>query len=329
MAKTLDQGEIEALLSKAHASQKPTAAQTKKKVVPCDLRRSNQLTSDQILSVTTLHEAFARRVSGSLGAHLRVSFELNLVSVEQLAYREFLARIPDLTYFAPLHVMPIDARGAVQLDIALAYPIIEVILGGAISESVELRDLTEIEEQVLETVFRLLVQDLHSTWAPVLDLEFQFEQRQRTVQMHSTMLPAEKVLCLTFDARLLESSGKLTMLFPAVVANTLLRRLSAQWSYIERIPSRNVRRRLRDRMLDACFLVDLSLPASSLPVRQLVSLKPGNVLTLPRAAQEPIHLNVAGKPMFLAFPVRHGPHRAARIEKRISIAQNVSAKTEA
>ena len=327
MADSSDQIQIDTFVSKAKAPYK-AAAQTKKKVVPCDLRRSNQLTSDQVFAVTTLHEAFARRVSSSLGAHLRVSFELNLVSVEQLAYRDFLARIPDPTYFASVHAMPIDARAAVQLDIALAYPIIEVILGGSVSEAIDVRDLTEIEEQILETVFRLLVQDLHAAWGPVLDLDFQFEQRQRTVQMQSTMLPGEKILCLSFEARLLESTGKLTMVFPAVIANTLLRRLSAQWSYTERIPSRNVRRRLRERMLDGRFTVDLSLPASPLSVRQLVDLEPGHVLSLPKSAHEPIHLNVAGKPMFLAFPVRRGAHRAARIEKRISMILTASKTPE-
>src|SRR5262249_48525305 len=161
---------------------------------------------DQLAAVTTLHEGFARRVSNSLGAQVRAAFELRLVTVEQLAYREFLSRTPDLTYFASLHVMPIDARAAVQLDITLAYPIIEAILGGSPSEPMEPRDLTEVEEQILETALHLIVQDLHNAWAPVLDLDFQFEQRHRSVQMQSTMHLGEKVLCLTFEARMLEVS---------------------------------------------------------------------------------------------------------------------------
>ena len=328
MEQSLNQNVIDALLRKAQGTQGAAVAEPKKKIVPCDLRRSNQLTGDQLATVKTLHEAFARRASGSLSAHLRVAFELELVSVQQLAYRDFLSRAPDLTYFASVHVMPIDARAAVQLDIALAYPIIEVVLGGSVSDAIDPRDLTEIEEQILETVFRLIVQDLHSAWAPVLDLDFQFEQRQRNVQMQSTMLPGEKILCLSFEARMMESSGSLMMVFPAVVANTLLRRLSAQWSYTERIPSRNIRRRLRERMLDGRFVVDLSLPGSPLRVRDLVDLEPGRVLTLPKPAHEPIHLNVAGKAMFLAFPARHGPHRAARIERRIPILPPSARKAE-
>lgn len=313
---TLDQSQVETLFSKARAAQGRKVLT--KNVVPYDVRRSNQLTQGQVAAVTTLHESLARRLSNSLAAYLRVAFEMKLVSVAQLSYADFLGRLPDLTYFASLHVMPTDARAAVQLDISLAYPIIDVVLGGSGSEAVDLRDLTEIEEQILESIFHLVLLDLHSTWAPVLELDFRFEQRQRNVQMRSIMEAGEKVLCLSFEAQLGEYAGAFAMLFPAVVANALLRRLSAQWSHSQRIPSRDLRRRMREQLLGCSFVADLSLPSSPLTIRQLIDLQPGYVLALPRRSRDPIHLNIAGKSMFLASSVRHGTQRGAKVEKRIS-----------
>jgi flagellar motor switch protein FliM len=49
-----------------------------------------------------------------------------------------------------------------------------------------------------------------------------------------------------------------------------------------------------------------------------------HVLALPTSAREPIHLNIAGKPMFLAYPVRQGTRRSAKIERRISVASRNS-----
>jgi flagellar motor switch protein FliM len=112
-----------------------------------------------------------------------------------------------------------------------------------------MRDLTEIEEQILETVVRLIVQDLRTTWAPVIELDFQFEQRQSDVQVQSTMVPEDKILCLSFEGHLSNASGSITLAFPAVIADALLRRLSAQSSYAKRMPSREVRRRVRERLL--------------------------------------------------------------------------------
>jgi flagellar motor switch protein FliM len=329
--KTLEKSQIEALLNRAQTAQNAPgnkAARSTQRVIPWDLRKSNQLAPEQALAVTTLHESLARRLSGSIGAHLRVAFEMKLVSVEQLAYREFLGRLPDITYFASMHVMPIDARSAIQLDIGLAYPIVDVVLGGTGTDAMDVRDLTEIEEQVLESVLRVILLDIHATWAPVLDLDFKFEQRQRNVEMQNTMLPGEKILCLGFEARLAETSGTLAMVFPAVIANALLRRLSIQGSYSERIPSRDTSRRMRERMVDCRFLVDLSLPLSTVSIRELVDLEAGQVLMLPQRAREPVYVNVAGKPMFRAQAVRHGSHRGAKIEGRIPLAPSSAKRSE-
>lgn len=317
MRKTLDQSEIDALFNSAKGAAK--ARQPARKIVSCDLRLASRITAAQVAAVTSLHESFARRLSGSLGAHLRVAFDMHLVSAEQLTYHEFTGRLPDLTYFASLHVMPIDARAAIQCDLPLAYPIIEVVLGGSGTETIELRDLTEIEEQILETVARLIVQELRNSWAPVLELDFQFEQRQRGAQVQNMMVSEDKILCLSFEAAIAGTIGSLAIVLPAVVANALLRRLCAQTAYTRRIPSRESRRRVRERLLDSRFSTNLSLPPSPIPVRQLIDLEPGHVLMLPRSAREPIHLNVAGKPMFLAYPVRQGARRSAKIEKRLTV----------
>jgi len=318
--KTLEQGELDALLTKARVPRQAVTSGPPKSVVRCDLRRTNQLTTDQIFAVTKLHESFASRVSGSLGAYLRVGIDINLVSVEQLTYKEFLSRLQDLTYLASLRVMPIDARAAIQLDIALTYPMIEVVLGGSGSGAIEPRELTEIEEQILETVIRMIGLELQTTWAPALDLEFRCEQRQRSIQMQSTMLLEERTLCLRFNARLAEVTGVFSLVFPAVISNALLRKLSARWSYSDRMPSRDSRRRVRELLNESRFVADLSLPSSPLAFRQFINLEPGQVLMLPKSSREPIHLNIAGKPMFLAYPVRQGSRRSARIEKRLSIA---------
>jgi hypothetical protein len=55
---------------------------------------------------------------------LRVIFEVNLVSVEQLTFREFLQRIPDLTYLATFQVKPMGATAALDLEPSLVFPII-------------------------------------------------------------------------------------------------------------------------------------------------------------------------------------------------------------
>lgn len=318
MRKILSQEEIDALFSAAKDPQKQPG-KPKKRVQTCDLSKLGTLHAEQVRVLSTLHATFARRLGNSLGAYLRVAFEMNLVSVEQILYSEFLNRLPDLTYLASLRIMPIDAIATVQADLSLVFPIVDLVLGGTGADPVEPRELTEIEEQIFETVACLLARDLRSTWAPVLDIDIQFDQRQQHAQIQGLLLPTEKVLSLTFEIRLPDSRGTLNLAFPAVVANALLRKLSVQWSHFERIPSRAARRQVQARLLESRFAVDLSLPPSPLSIREIMGLEPGKVLVLPQRVQAPIFLNVADKPMFRAYPIRHGTKRGARVERRVPL----------
>ena len=111
MEKILNQDEIDRLFRAAQGSaSKPAAA--KKHVQDCDFRQAGQLTKDQVRQVTFLHEAFAPNLANSLGAYLRVAFQTSLVAVEQLAYGEFLGRLPEQTYFAMLMLLPLGESAA-------------------------------------------------------------------------------------------------------------------------------------------------------------------------------------------------------------------------
>lgn len=318
MRRILNQEEIDALFTAAQRTQKKTSRKHRN-IEACDLRNTTTLSTSQVSGVSALHQSFARRLGNSLGAYLRVGFEMDLVSAEQMTYSEFLSRLPELTYLSCVRMLPIDARAAIHADLSLVFPIVDLVLGGPGTDPIEPRELTEIEEQIFETVVTLIARDLQTTWSPVLSLEIQFEQRLPSAQIQSLMLPMEKVLCLSFEIRLPGARGSLNMVFPAVVANALLRKMAAQWTYSERTPSRDTRRKMRERLLDSQFEVELLLPPTPISVRELLAIEPGYVLTLPHLAQAPVHLHVEGKPMFFAFPVRHGTRRGARVERRISL----------
>jgi flagellar motor switch protein FliM len=325
MQPVLSQDDIDALFTAAQPGIKAGRVR-KKNVEKCDLGKSKTLSAEQLRVVNTLHESFARRVGDSLGTYLRAGCELNLVAAEQLRYSEFLGQVPSLSYLASLRVLPIDAGALVLMDMSLVFPIVDLALGGSGSGVSELRETTEIEDQIVETTISLIGRDLQAAWATVASFDIQFDQRQPLAQAHTLMLPNERILSLNFEIRLLDLRGALSIALPAVVANALLRKLAAPGAIGERMPSRNTRRRIRESLLDSSFVVDLSLPPSPLSVRELLKIEPSYVLSLPTRADKPVELNIAGKKMFDAHPVRRGSHKAARIEQRSPSYQSTTKK---
>jgi flagellar motor switch protein FliM len=325
MEKILNQEEIDALFLKAQgpgiaASAKREPEAPTRHVTARDIRQAGQLGKEHVRSVSMLHDSFARNLTHNLGAYLRGVFEVNLVSVEQLTYAEFLQRIPEVTYFASINLQPADALAAMQVDLPLAYPIIDLMLGGHGKSERGIRDITEIEEGILESVVRIICRDMQLSWQPLLDLEFNFDQRQQQAQILQLMPPSEKVLALSFEIRMPEVRGMLNFAFPAVISNALLRRLSKQWSYRRRRNMEQTIAQVRTLLLDVPFQAQLELPPTPVTVKELLQLQPGSVLMLRHRAQAPATLRVAGKELFMAYPVRSGSTRGAQIEARLSIA---------
>jgi flagellar motor switch protein FliM len=266
-----------------------------------------------------LHEGFARNISNSLGAYLRVAFEVNLVSVEQLTFSEALSRIPDLTYLNSIRVRPLDAAALLQMDLAVAFPIMDLMLGGSGGGDTEVRDLTEIEEQILESVVRVLLRELETSWVSVLEVHFDFEQRLRTSQAMSMMPPSDRTLALSFEVKMLDEHGMLNITLPAVVSNALFRKLSEQSSYYRHAGTSEYIGQVRARMLDVTMPIELRLSPVPVLVRDLTKLQPGEVLALGHPVEKPAVLLVAGKEMFRAYPVACAASRGGHIESRKSI----------
>jgi flagellar motor switch protein FliM len=215
---------------------------------------------------------------------------------------------------ASVRLEPLGAISVLQLDLALAPPVIDLLLGGEGKDG-PLRELTDIEEAILGSVVEIICRELTAAWQPV-GLIFNFERRQMQTQVARIMAVTEKTLCLSFEIRMPHSSGLLNLAFPAVVANTILRRLTSDWGRPRRhagetrVRMESIARRLR-------FGGSLQLPTVRVAARDLENLEVGTVLRLDLAANTLPVFQVGGQTLAQAAAVAEGAHRGARMEQML------------
>jgi flagellar motor switch protein FliM len=309
MEKVLKQDEIDALFQAARSRTAQTQVDNKIKVYPYNFNASGQINNEQMRAISLLNDLFARNLTHNLGAWLRCKFQVNLVSAEQMPFNEFMLRIPELSYVGSVRLEPLGALSVLQLDLALAPPMVDLLLGGE-GKPGAMRELTDIEESILASVVEVICRELSSAWQSV-GLNFNFERRQMQTQIARLMPVTEKTLCLSFEIRMPGSSGLLNLAFPAVVSNTILRRLVGDRGRRRHPPE--TRQRMWSRVGSLRFGAALQLPPVRLQGRELEDLKPGKILRLNLPANEASELWVAGVPVFQAQPVKHGDHRAAHL----------------
>jgi flagellar motor switch protein FliM len=168
----LTQQEIDAVFQKT----KSRAEEASKKAVAFDFRRPDRIAKSQVRAIHLLHENFVRNLASSLSAYLRSYLTVNLISVQQLSYGEFLEGLPSPTCMVSLSLRPYDGNALIELNPTLIFPIIEIILGGKGRAAGNLkREITEIEQNLLETLFRIILNDLKEAWKSVTLIDFKIE----------------------------------------------------------------------------------------------------------------------------------------------------------
>jgi flagellar motor switch protein FliM len=331
MKKALKQDEIDALFAGMRSSGPPPDAvpldiegqlkaqlrgqlkqqwQSQPRVQPYNFARAGQINNEQMRAISILNDMFARNLAHSLGVWLRGRFQVALVSAEQMAFSEFVVRIPDLSYISSIQLEPLGALSVLQLDLSLAPPIIDLLLGGH-GKPGAARELTDIEESILTSVVDLICRELSTAWQPV-GLSFSFDRRQMQSQLGRVMAVTEKTLCLSFEIRLPDASGVLNLAVPAVVSNTILRRLVGERGRSREHPE-EIRRNLRERADGIQIGAALQLPPVRIAARALDNLRAGHILKLGLASNAPAELRVTGMPLFAARPVGFGEYRGAHL----------------
>ena len=314
MEKTLKQDEIDALFQAARSTTPDAGAEIKARILPYNFASAGQISTEQLRAISMLNDLFARNLTHNLSAWLRTRLQVNLVSAEQIPFNEFLLRIPEISYIASVRLEPLGALSVLQLDLGMAPAMIDLLLGGE-GQPDELRELTDIEEAIVASVVEIVCRELTTAWQTV-GLSFNFERRQMQTQTARIMPVTEKTLCLSFEIRMQESSGLLNLAFPAVVANTILRRLTGEWGGRRRHAD-ETRRRLEQSVRRLPFGAALQLPSVRIEARALEDLAVGKLIRLDLPVNRLSELRVGGQKLYDAQPIRLGVHRAARLEQEM------------
>src|SRR5205085_185092 len=100
VSRQLSQQEIDAVFQSQKDRRRETSA------LPFDFRRPDRIPKSQVRAIHLLHDTFVRNLVSSLAAYLRSYLAINLVSVEQLSYAEFLDGLPSPTCLFSLVLSP-------------------------------------------------------------------------------------------------------------------------------------------------------------------------------------------------------------------------------
>lgn len=292
------------------------ASQKSRVVHPCNFRYAGRLSNENARFLTGLHQKFALNVNTSLEIFLGTKLQLRLVSLEQLALPDYVAGINPNAYICPCAIDMMDVSCLVEIDIALVCPIIDLLLGGAGNTANESHELTEIDEEMMESVSSLIVKELEGAWRG-LNLNL---TRGKSIKASGAqqIFPAhEKLVLLMFEMTMGTVTGCFNIALPNTFVGFILRHLKASQSRksesirLSRNPS------LKERMLDCLFSVSAEIVSMRVEAQALANLQPGKILKTNTPVKRAGRLTIEGIEMLEAIPVRSGSFRAVQVTAKI------------
>ncbi len=267
-----------------------------KNAVAYDFRRPDRIAEDQLRAIHLLHENFARNLASSLSAFLRAYVVVNLVSVEQLSFAEFSQCLASPTCLVSLAMKPYEGNAVLEINSSLAFPILEKLLGGSGKASAKIaREVTEIEQVVLDGLYRIILNDLQQAWLSIAPIEFTIEGRETELQLLQIMAPNESVVAIGLEVRFAECSGVINIGMPSIVIKMLRQKFDQQWSVRRSQSTLDEQGRMLRILQPSLFQLDARLQGPTVQIDDLLRLTIGDVLTFDYPVDRPVDFLVNGK----------------------------------
>ncbi|MBM3737302.1 MAG: flagellar motor switch protein FliM [Acidobacteria bacterium] len=298
MDRVLSQEEIDNVFRNLRESS--TEEDLTKRAQAYDFRRPDRIAKDQIRAIHLLHENFARTLASSLSAYLRAYVIVNLVSVEQLSFMEFSQCLPSPTVVSALGMRPYDGSAVLELNPTLVFPIIEILLGGtgkAAPFKID-REITEIEQSILDGIYRIILHDLREAWLGVTALEFTIEASETEPQMLQLLAPNEAVVAVSLEVRLGDHVGMMNIGIPSIIIKMLRQKFDQQWTVRKTESTELEQGRIMHLIRDARVNLDARLVGASITTEDLLALDIGDVLKLDYAVKKPLTFYLNGVKKF-------------------------------
>jgi flagellar motor switch protein FliM len=268
-----------------------------------------------------MHDNFAGHYGSTLSAVLRTIVNIDLVSVDQITYSEFIMSLvsPSCTYtFAAL---PMEGGCLVDFNPTLTFALIDRMFGGNGKILESDRELTGIERSVMGRLAQKLYSDLARAWENIVKLEVEQKSFETNPQFIQVVPPGETVVVVSFQIKVFQSTGLLTLCYPYVSLEPIITKLSAQ-NWIDATKKKNLdedRMINRQNLSNVDTLVSAELLKTTIKVREFLGLQRGDIVPSVRKISEPIGVYINKRKKFFAQPGLSGKKRAVQITQPCDI----------
>lgn len=284
-----------------------------------DFSHPDLLSRDQVRALRTVHEGYAQALAKRLSTELLTNVSASVVSIDHLTYSEFLMLLPQPTVLSVIEVPELEGNIAIELNPNVAFAFIDRLLGGEGEPISRLRQLTAIEQGLMERILQKACQELSGVWAPIMKLGFKLQAIEANPELARVVGPNEMIILVSMEIRINDVSGMMNLCLPHVVLEPAIQRLSQGTMVLRKAKSAPVRMKaaLEKSILEAPTVIDVDLGKAVVSMRELLELDIGDILRFSPASQDGATASIQGTRMLSGSAGRSKGHFAFKVARKL------------
>lgn len=328
MERILSKDEISELLSAVREGEVETGAEAmlaepRRQIRKLDLVQAPGLSRWKIPNLDLIIDAFGRNYAISLTNRLRRPVLASLTGIESIGFEAALGQVSPNSAIGILNLDPFKTAGLLIIDEALAYPLLEMLLGGSADnrQGTPNRPLTAIEMNLLRSLMDDSCADLAKAFNALERLNPSLVKLENSLRLVNIVTPEAGVLMARFKMTLDRITGSIWLMIPHASLEPLRERLrdsvlSVATQANEAWPGQ----------LEACVrqvqtTLRVQVGEVGLNVRDILNFQVGDIIDLGCAPSAPLKVLVEDRPKFWAQAgVRNG-NKAIRVSGKIERSQ--------
>lgn len=271
-----------------------------------DFRRPDKFSKDQLRTLQMLHETFARLSGSALSAYLRSPVTVDLISLEQVPYEEYLRSI-NQSVFTILSLPPLVGQAVLEIEFGLIFSMIDRMLGGP-GKGISRTVLSDIERPLARQILERLFGALKSAWEGVVIVSPGVEGIETSAQFVQIAPPNDIVITILLEVKVGNQRGAMSLCIPYVLLKPINAKLSGQKWFVtgSRKSGKAARNVLSQQLQGATVDCSVHLGNAHLTMSQFMKLAAGDVLRLDQRTERDLRLLIADIPKFHGKPALQG-----------------------
>lgn len=284
MSDILSQEEIDALLDGVDNGNVETETDTPPGTAKTyDFTQQDRIVRGRLPTLEMVNERFARFFRTGLFNVLRKTCEVSVEGVSMLKFSEYVHSLVVPSNLNLTRVQPLRGTALTVFEPSLVFSVIDNFFGGdgRYHARIEGRDFTPTENRVIQIVLAEAFAAMVEAWTPVMKLDFEFVNSEINPQFANIVSPTETVVVSKFHVDMDGGGGAVHLTMPYAMIEPIRELLDAgvQSDRVER--DERWMQSLHEEILDARVEISALLGEASLPIRDFMALRPGDVITLP------------------------------------------------